>query len=104
VRMEERAPGRFLVEAEQAELLAELPVVAALGFLKPRKMLLERLAIGPRGAVDALEHRILFVATPVRAGNAEKLECAEAPGLGHVRPAAEVDEIALAIEPDVRIG
>ena len=41
---------------------------------------------------------ILFVAEPVGAGEGHDLEGLDAAGGGHVRAAAEVDEVAVAIE------
>ena len=52
----------------------------------------------PGRAVDALEHRALLVAAPVRAGRAEQLERADLARAGHVRAAAQVDERALPVE------
>src|SRR5258708_12527192 len=51
----------------------------------------------PRGSVDALKHRPLLVAAPVRAGNLLQLERAELSRRRHVRPTAEIDELDLAV-------
>ena len=67
------------------------------------EVLVEVLLREPRGAVDALEHRALVVAAPVRAGDLGELEGADAPGVGHVRAAAQVGEGALAVDRD-RLG
>ena len=89
--MEDREAGPDLVrEREEVELGAELAVVAALGFLEPVQVLLERLVVLPRGAVDALEHRALLVTPPVRAGDLRQLERAELAGRRDVRAAAQV--------------
>ena len=63
-------------------------------------MLLELFLVEERGAVDAGELLAVAVATPVRAGDAQQLECLDLPGARHVRPAAEVEEIALPIGGD----
>ena len=92
LRVEDREPGTDLVrEREQVELRAELAVVAALGLLEPVQVLLERLVALPRGPVDALEHRALLVAPPVRARDLGQLERAELAGGRDVRAAAQVD-------------
>src|SRR5678815_1589833 len=49
-----------------AELGGELAMVALGGFLEVVEVLLERLLRLPGGAVDALQHRALLVAAPVR--------------------------------------
>src|SRR3970282_731305 len=54
----------------------------------------------PGRAVDALEHLVLRVTAPVRPGDAHQLEYLELPGRGHVRPAAQVEPIALPVEGD----
>ena len=54
----------------------------------------------PRRAVDPLELRVLLVASPVGAGTAEQLERRDEPGGPHVRAAAQVDELLVAIEGD----
>ena len=48
-----------------------------------------------RGAVDALELRVLLVALVIRAGHGGELERADVAGAHHVRPGAEVNEIAV---------
>src|SRR5436190_12570571 len=59
----------------------------------------------PHRAVDALQHRILFAAAPVRAGDVEELD-----GVGidetralDVRPAAKVLEMSLGEGADDRL-
>ena len=97
-------PGADLLgEREQVELGAELAVVALLGFLEPVQVLVERLLRLPRGAVDALEHRALLVAAPVRARDLRELERAEPAGRRDVRAAAQVDELDAAAVDDVAV-
>src|SRR5512146_2305957 len=52
---------------------------------------------GERGPIDALEHGVAFIAAPVSPGRREQLECADITGRRQMRPAAEIDEIALGI-------
>ena len=73
-------------------------MVALLGLLAPPQVLVELLLGRPDRAVDALEHRPLLVAAPVRAGDAEQLERADLAGARDVRAAAQVDERALPVE------
>ncbi len=92
-------PGAdLLVEAEQVQLLQQAAVVAGLDL---RQLLEMGVQLGLRlegGAVDALQHGPLLVAAPVRPGDGEQLEGADLPGRGHVRPAAQVDEGAAAVD------
>src|SRR5204863_4976053 len=91
LRVEQRQTGVDLLgEREQIELDAELAVVARLGLLEAMEMLRQRFLRLPRGAVDALEHRALLVAPPVRARDLRELERAQPLRRRHVRSAAEV--------------
>ena len=95
---EHRADG-FILEMEQPHLPAQTPVVPALCFFEPVQVLFELLVAGPGRAVDALQHLVARVATPVRAGKLGELErLAEPPGRRQVRTAAQIDESALPVE------
>ncbi len=86
---------------EEIEFDAEAAVVAALRLFDPRQVLVELLLARERGAVDALEHRVGFVALPVGAGDVEQLHGADLVGALHVRAATEIDEPAVGEERDV---
>src|SRR5262249_38161643 len=102
VRQPERRARRDIVEGVQLELAPELSMVALLGFLEPPQMLVELLLREPRGAVDALEHRVVLVAAPVGAGGREELEVLHVRSRRHVGPAAQIDEVTLLVERDRR--
>ena len=68
---EERAAGRDRVDEEQLQLLAEAPVVAPLRFFEAVQVLGQLFFGREHDAVDALQHRALLVAAPVRAGDVE---------------------------------
>ena len=104
VRQPEGRAGRDVVKREQIELAPELAVVALLRLLEPPEVLVELLLREPRRAVDPLEHRLLLVAAPVGARRRQQLERLELAGGLHVRPAAEVDEVALRVERHRRRG
>ena len=93
-------PGRFLLDVEEIELRAELAVVALLRLLEHLQVRVLLLLLRPGGAVDALEHLVLRVAAPVGAGDLHELEDLQLAGRRHVRPAAEVDEVALPVQRD----
>src|SRR5205823_7770233 len=79
-------------------LLAELAVVARARLVELLEVILQLFLVGPRGAVDALQHGVALVAAPVRARHREQLEGAEPAGGGDVRPAAEIEPLALPID------
>ena len=63
-------------------------------------VLLELLLRRERGAVDALQPLVLLVALPVDGRRLEQLDRADLLQVAHVRPAAEVVELAVAIDGD----
>jgi hypothetical protein len=89
---------------EQVVLLAEAAVVALLGFFQHVQVGVEVLLLGPGRAVDALQLLVAVVAAPVGAGHLHQLEDLELGRGRHVRAAAEVDEIAFAVERDLLVG
>ena len=84
--------GEFL-DAEKIELLAQLAMVALLGFLELGEVFVEFLLGEPGGAVDALQLAVVLVALPIGAGDGEQLERLDLGGRRQVRAAAEVDEM-----------
>jgi len=100
---EDHTGGHILMEREQIELLAELAVVAALGFLDAVQVFLEILGVGKGRCVDAGKHTVLFVAAPVRPGNGQQLERLHEPGIRDVRPTAQVNEIAVPVEGNASV-
>lgn len=90
-RVEDGQAGADLVlYGEQVELGAELAVVALLGLHEEVEVGLQLLLRRPRGAVDALEHRVLLAAAPVGGGVAHELERRDVAGGRQVRAAAQV--------------
>ncbi len=88
----ERRARRPRVEHEQAEVLADPPMVALLRFLDLVQVLLQVVVLEERRAVDALHRLVARVALPVRVRRRQQLERLQASGRRHVRPDAEVDE------------
>src|SRR4051812_9750992 len=75
-------------------------MVARLRFLDPLQVLGELLLREEGGAVDAREHWPVRVAAPVRAGYRGELERLDPLGARALRAAAEVGEVAVAVERD----
>ena len=85
---------------EQVQLAAQLAVVALLGLLQHGEVVLQVFLVGPGRAVHALQHLVAVVAPPVGAGHLHELEYFELAGGRHMRPATQVDPLALAIQTD----
>ena len=102
IGQEEREARALVHEREQAELLAELPVVALFGLFDTGQIRIELLLLREAGAVDALKHLAVAVAAPVGAGDARQLDgvALDAAGGVQMRAGAEVNEFALAVEGD----
>src|SRR5450830_461910 len=100
--VEEGEAGALLVEAEEIEVAADAPVVAQAGQFEGLEVRGQLLLGGEGRAVHAGEHGLVLVAAPVGAGQAGELEgaVAQPAGAGQVRPAAEVDEVALGVDAD----
>ncbi len=96
--MPEHHARRFFLLMEQVQCLADLAMVALLGFFQLMQVGLEILVAEPRRAVDAREHRVVGIAAPIRAGHLHQLERAQLARVRHVRAAAQVGEFALRIE------
>ena len=101
---ENQAGPGFVLNAEKIELLAELAVVAALGFFEPVQIFVQLFLIHEAGAVNPLHLRIAFLPFPVGARHVHQLERLNAPGGGNVRPAAEIQEFPGGIKRDQRLA
>jgi len=90
---------------EQVHLARELAMVALLRLLELLQISVEFLLLGEGGGVDARQHRPVRIAAPVGARDLHQLErVADLARRGHVRPAAEIEPIALGIELQVLVG
>ncbi len=98
----DREPGTdALVDHEKLQILAQLLVVALIGLFEELHVLLELFGSGPRGSVDARQLRFLLVATPVSARDAQQFEEFQIFGRAHVRPPAQIDEVARPVQTDL---
>src|SRR5579864_5073574 len=96
---DETAAGVFH-ERKEAELASELAVIAAFCFCEKGKILVELLRRRKCRAVDALQLRIVFVAAPIRAGDAEQFERTNFTGTMRVSATAEIGELADRVQRD----
>src|SRR5215203_1675747 len=97
---EDETGADLLVHREEIELASETAMIAALGLFQSRQMSIQLLLCRPGRTVDALQHRPLLVTTPVGAGDREELEGPDLARAGHVRTAAEIEELALLVGRD----
>ena len=94
----------MFVDVEQVQLAAQAPVVTLLGLFQHREVLLQLLFAGPGGAIDALQHLIAMVATPVGTRHLHQLEKTQLARAGHVGATAQVLKCALAVQRDVLVA
>ena len=87
---DDQAGADLVGEAEEVQLRAEPPVVAALGLGQLLQVGLVGVLALPRGAVDALQLRVLLAAPPVGGGAPGEGERGDRAGARQVRAAAEV--------------
>ena len=89
--------------SEQFQLLAQHAMVAAFGLFDLLQMVFELLLAEEGRAIEPLQLLPRGVALPIGPGHREQLEGPDGAGAGHVRAAAQVDELALAIERHGRL-
>jgi len=94
----------LVLDMEEIELATELAVVALLSLLDHVQVGVEFVLLCPCRAIHTLQHLVLRVAPPIGSGQLGQLENLELTGRRHMRPATQVDEIALSIERDILIG
>ena len=87
-------------EHEELHLLANLAVVALLGFLEHDEVVVEHLLLGERDAVETLHLLAAGIATPEGTGNAGQLDGLDFARVHEVRATAQVGEVALCIGGD----
>ena len=100
----EHGAGRMLIDVEQIQLAPQLAVIALFGFFQPEQIVLKLVFGRPSGTVDALQHLVAVVATPVGTGHLHQLEVLELAGAGHVRAAAQILESAFAVKAHVLVA
>ena len=95
-------PGTFLGHHEQAQLLAQLSVVPALGLLDLGQVLVQLLLLGEGDTVDPLEGLAVGVPPPVGgvAGGELDAVALDPPGGVQVGAGAQVGELPLLVEGD----
>ena len=97
---EDQPAAGELVDVIQVELRTELAMVALRRLVEKLMIVVELLLRRKRGAVDALQLRVLRVAAPVRARDGLQLDGADrARGIG-VSAAAQIRELADRVQRD----
>ena len=89
-------------EGEKLKLLAQLAMVAFLGFRQTLEIGVQLLLVAPGGAIDALQLRVPGVAAPIGARDLGQLEgVADLGGGAKMRTAAEIVPVAMPIDRNV---
>ncbi len=86
------------MQVEQILRLGNFAMVALFGFFQLGQIRLQVFVVQPGGAVDAAEHLVVVIATPISTSHLHQLERAQLVGGGHVRATTEVGELALRIQ------
>ena len=104
VRVPEDDARPLLLEMEQIHLAAEAAMVALFRFLEHGEVALQFVFGVPGRAIDAGQLRVARIAPPIGAGDLHQLERrADLPGRGHMRPAAEIEPVALPVNLDLLV-
>src|SRR5271168_438064 len=86
---------------KEIELLADAAVIAFFGLLEAGQVFLELFLVRPGRSVNPLQHLVARIAAPVSTGHLHELERLELARARHVRPAAQILPVALAVETDL---
>ena len=95
--------AHVLRESKEFHLLANLAVVALLGFFKQLQILVEHRFFRESDGIDAQHLLALFVAAPVSAGKRQYLDGLDRSSVRQVRATAQVGECALCVGGDVSV-
>src|SRR5215472_9066603 len=96
----ERLPRRNRIKQEQPHLAPDLAMIPLAREFHHREMFFECFLGRESGPIDSREHRIVLVAPPIGPGHAGELESSQITGRWHMRPAAEVHPVSLAVDRD----
>ena len=97
---EHEAAAGILFDRIEIEFGAEFAVVAFRRFFEKDEVVVEFLLRRKGGPVDALQHRVVLVAPPVRARDAHQLDRADLARRFGVTAAAEIGKVADRVERD----
>ena len=75
VRMEEREPRAFFMQAEQVKFLAQFAMVALGSLFEHVQVFIKVSLLFESRTIDALQHLVLFAAAPVSTSDTLQLEC-----------------------------
>src|SRR5262245_65046471 len=102
--MPEHRARRLFLEVKKVHLAAEPAVVTLFRLFELPEIGVELLLLGEGGTIDAAEHFAIGIAAPVGARDLHQLEgVADLAGRGHVRAAAEIEPVALLVDPDLLV-
>ena len=88
----------FFLGMEQVQALADLAVIALLGFFDALDIGRQLLLVSPGGAIDALQLLILGIAAPVGTGQLGQFEGLEKTRARHVRTTAHVNVFFVVVQ------
>ena len=98
---EEGETGALVGEHKEAQFLAQLAVIPALGLLDALQVGFQFALFGEGGAVDPAEHLVLLAPPPVGAGAGGEFYRLHRGGGHQVGAGAEVGKVPLAVEADL---
>ena len=96
--MPENQARRLFLEMKQVLFTSQFAVIPLLRLFQAMQVLLQCLPVRPGSAVDALQHFITGITAPVSASQPGQFERGKFAGTGHVRTAAQVNELTLPVQ------
>src|SRR5690348_25037 len=91
--MPEHQPGSdVLLDRDQVQFFAELPMISPFDFFEFGQIGIEFLLRLEGCAVNALQHGIALIPPPIRASCRQQLERSDVPCAWQMRPTTQIDE------------
>src|SRR5690606_33628963 len=100
---ERQTAADFLGEGKEFEFLTKLAVIPFLCLLEQGEVFIKFFLIGEGNAIDACQHLILLITSPVGSGNIGELDSLDKTSMRNMGTATEIGKIALGIECDLPI-
>src|SRR5699024_3658404 len=93
-----QALTNFLRNGENAEFLAELPVITLFSLLKYLQIIIELTLFSKCGPINALQLFVVAISPPIGAGNAQEFESLDFTCRRYMNPAAQIIKLTLLID------
>jgi hypothetical protein len=89
---------RIILHMKVIELLAEFAVVTLFRFFELEQISVQLFFVAPSGAIDALQHLVIAITTPISACQLHQLKRFKLAGIGHMWTTAQISKAAFGVK------